>query len=75
MANQWGDTRIYTDTSEKTASNLVACPMCHVSAVPKGICDSRKINGVAPTDKTYCPNCGHVYILGYTVATQKNPAE
>jgi predicted RNA-binding Zn-ribbon protein involved in translation (DUF1610 family) len=70
MASQYGDIRVYTDTGEKTDARLVQCPMCHVQVVPKGINDTRDVSG-----KTHCPNCGHVFVPGYTVATQTNPAE
>jgi rubredoxin len=61
MASQIGNTRTYTSVFDETNTTAVAqqksCPLCKVTAVPRGINTTRKRRG----GKQSCPNCGHVY--------------
>jgi transposase len=58
MANQIGVVRTYSSAKdEATSPALKNCPLCRVTAVPRGIITTKKRRPGA----VHCPNCGHVY--------------
>lgn len=60
MSKQMGKNRLYTSLDEATDGRKVACALCHVIAVPRGIVSTR--NQAASGDSEgHCPNCGHVH--------------
>lgn len=57
MANQIGNTRIYTNVDEKNSPDKKQCPKCLVFAVPRGITSTMP----GGPGEQHCPNCGHIY--------------